>query len=91
MLHPWVHGELALGGLGSHRESVLSQLDWLPEAPLVADHEVMRLIGARRLSGRGIGWVDVQLLASALVAGAGLWTFDIRLATVAAELDVELL
>ncbi len=38
--------------------------------------------------GRGIGWVDVQLLASALLAGIRVWTLDRRLAAVAAELGV---
>ena len=42
----------------------------------------------RALVGRGIGWVDVQLLASALLAGVPLWTLDRRLAAVAAELAV---
>jgi predicted nucleic acid-binding protein len=44
--------------------------------------------GARCLSGRGIGWVDVHLLASALVGRLRLWTADPRLAIVAGELGV---
>ena len=39
--------------------------------------------------GRGLGYIDVHLLASALLAPpARLWTLDRRLARVAAELGV---
>ncbi len=88
LLHPWVLGELALGGLGPRREAVIADLKRLPTAPLVADEEVLELILVRRLSGRGIGWVDVHLLAAALLAGCGLWTFDGRLGGVALEFGV---
>lgn len=38
--------------------------------------------------GRGVGWIDVHLLASALVARAQLWSLDRRLASIARELDI---
>jgi predicted nucleic acid-binding protein len=39
--------------------------------------------------GRGIGYIDVHLLASAALAGTThLWTRDKRLAAVAADLDL---
>ncbi len=79
LLHPWVLGELALGGLGSRRSAVLADLGRLPAAPEVPHPEVIDLIVNRRLAGLGIGWVDAHLLASALVAGSGLWTLDTRL------------
>ena len=82
-MHPWVVGELALGGLGNRRDEVLADLARLPRMAPVSDEEVLELIHARALSGRGIGWVDAQLLAAALVAGHELWTFDRRLAAVA--------
>jgi len=45
-------------------------------------------IERRSLMGRGIGLVDVHLLASAsLAAPARLWTRDRRLATVVTTLD----
>lgn len=88
LLHPWVLGELVLGGLGPRRKSVIADLKRLPAAPLVPDEEVLELILARELSGRGIGWVDVHLLAAALVAECGLWTFDGALGAVAQDLGV---
>ena len=88
LLHPWVLGELVLGGLGPRRQAVIADLKRLPASPLVPDEEVLELILTRQLSGRGIGWVDVHLLASALVAGCGLWTFDGRLGALARDLGM---
>jgi predicted nucleic acid-binding protein len=67
---------------------VIADLKRLPASPRVPDEEVLELILTRQLSGKGIGWVDVHLLASALVAGCGLWTFDGRLGAVARDLGV---
>jgi hypothetical protein len=86
LLHPWVLGELVLGGLGASRQAVIADLRRLPPAPEVSDPEVLVLVQERGLSGRGIGWVDVHLVASACVAGSGLWTLDTRLAAVARDL-----
>jgi hypothetical protein len=87
LLHPWVLGELVLGGLGRQR-SHLADLEILPSAPTVEDREVVELILERKLSGRGIGWVDAHLLASALVARSPLWTLDRRLAEAARGLGI---
>jgi predicted nucleic acid-binding protein len=65
--------------------------DFLPPAPRATDAEALQFIDKRELMGRGIGYVDVHLLASAaLSAGSRLWTRDRRLAEVAAELNVAL-
>lgn len=88
LLHPWVLGELALGGLERARHSAIDDLARLPAAPAVADEEVLDLISSRRLWGRGIGWVDVHLLASAMVARCPVWTLDGRLAGAAHDLGI---
>ena len=88
LLHPWVLGELLLGGLGPRRERVIEDLRRLPEAPRVSDQDVLELVLARGLAGKGVGWVDSQLLASALVADCAIWTFDGNLAKVADELGI---
>ena len=75
LLHPFVAGELACGNL-SHREDILADLARLPGAPLATIDEVLALIETHRLFGRGLGWIDVNLLASALLAGSALWTLD---------------
>lgn len=85
--HPFVIGELSLGGL-KRRDEILQLLASLASAEVVAHDEAMRLIDRRRLSGRGIGWVDAHLLASAVLEKVHLWTLDRRLALVARELGV---
>jgi predicted nucleic acid-binding protein len=58
----------------------------LPKA-IVADHdEVLEFLNQRRLYGKGIGWIDLHLLASAQVSDVSLWTADERLNKVAGEL-----
>jgi predicted nucleic acid-binding protein len=86
--HPFVRGELACGNLANRRE-VLDLLGRLPAAPVATDGEALAFIESRQLMARGIGYVDVHLLAAAVLAdGARLWTRDRRLAGVAVELDV---
>ena len=87
--HPFIRGELACGHLGN-RQEILSLMEALPESPLADHEEVMTLVESRRLMGRGLGWVDVHLLASAMLAGIPLWTRDRRLAGVAEEMGLGL-
>jgi predicted nucleic acid-binding protein len=88
LIHPWVVGELALGHLGRRRNAIIEDLQRLPQAPIITDREVLQMVRARRLAGSGIGWVDAQLLASALVAGVQLWTNDRRLGNIASKLGL---
>lgn len=88
LMHPFVLGELACGTL-KNRDEVLDLLGNLPAAPTATDPEVLGLIERRALMGRGIGYIDVHLLASAALADVGrLWTRDRRLAAVATELEL---
>lgn len=85
-MHPYVLGELAYGNLKNRRE-VLRLLGDLPSAPTATDPEVLDFIERRALMGRGIGYIDVHLLAStALESVARLWTRDRHVDEVAAEL-----
>lgn len=77
-VHPFVAGEIACGSLRSRHE-VLDPLDALPRAPQATDVEVRTLLERRALFGRGIGWIDAHLIASALLANVPLWTLDRRL------------
>jgi predicted nucleic acid-binding protein len=88
MMHPFVLGELACGNL-ENRSEVLKLMGDLPAAPTATDPEALGLIERRALMGRGIGYIDVHLLAStALADDARMWTRDRRLAAAAAELEL---
>lgn len=85
LCHPFVIGELACGNL-ENRRTILALLGKLPPATVAGHDEVLALIDVRRLSGRGIGWVDAHLLASTALTHCELWTRDKRLGAVAQEL-----
>jgi len=87
LMHPFVSGELACGNL-KNRATVLSDLAALPMAGIASNAEVFRLLDSRRLWGRGLGWIDLHLLASALIAKCAFWTLDQRLARAAKELGL---
>jgi predicted nucleic acid-binding protein len=87
LMHPFVLGELACGNL-KNRAEILASLHALPSAKPASTAEALRLIEGRQLSGRGLGWVDVHLLASALLSACDFWTLDKRLADAAAELGL---
>ena len=80
--HELVYGELLIGDRGG-RTKLLTAYAELTWAGAVAHAEVVSLVRARKLNGRGIGWIDAQLLASALIARASLWTADDALARLA--------
>ena len=87
-MHPFVLGELACGNLKNRRE-VLRLLEDLPAVPTATEPEALEFIERRALMGRGIGYIDVHVLASTVLAdGARLWTRDRRLAAAAEELEL---
>jgi hypothetical protein len=86
--HPFVTGELALGGL-RQRDIVLNALRELPQVTVASDEEVLHFIDRQALFGLGIGYVDAHLLAAVrLTAGARFWTRDRRLQAVATQLGL---
>lgn len=85
--HPFVIGELACGSL-QNRAEILSLLAALPAATVASHDEVLHLVSDRRLPGKGLGWIDVHLLASALLSKSLLWTRDKTLEAVAGTIKV---
>jgi predicted nucleic acid-binding protein len=85
--HPFIIGELACGSL-RRRSEVLTLLQRLPQVPVLGDDEALTFIERRRLMGRGIGWIDAHLLASAALSNTPIWSRDRRLAEVARELHL---
>jgi hypothetical protein len=85
LLHPFVLGELTLGGLSVRAAGDLRRLTAFP----VIDHdEVMAFVAERRLARRGVGWLDANILASVLAGRALLWSFDRALDSAATDLGV---
>jgi predicted nucleic acid-binding protein len=88
LAHPFVIGEISLGSL-RRRELVLDALSDLPQATVATHAEVLHFIERHALFGRGVGYLDVHLLAAVrLTAGAALWTRDRRLNDLAAHLGL---
>lgn len=88
LIHPFVIGELSLGSF-HQRELVLQMLSRLPAASVATNAEALHFIDLNALFGRGVGYVDVHLLAATrLTAGSRLWTLDKRLNDVAVELRI---
>jgi len=85
--HPYVIGELACGWL-QRRSEVLALLQRLPHVPEASHGEVVVFVERHRLMGRGMGWIDAHLLASAALAGTPLWSRDRRLSETARMLGL---
>jgi len=58
----------------------------LPMAIHAEHDEVMELIETHSLMGKGLGYIDMHLLASALLTDAPLWTLDRKLDRTASKL-----
>ena len=85
--HELVYGELLIGDPGG-RAKLLADYEQMHQARMVPHGEVVAFVRHRGLYGRGVGWIDIHLLASALVGRLQLWTVDPRFAAVAKELGV---
>jgi predicted nucleic acid-binding protein len=72
VIHPIVIGELATGNLRD-RPGILSDLQALPHVQEVTFTESLNFLEIHQLYARGLGWSDIQLLASALLNGVSLW------------------
>jgi predicted nucleic acid-binding protein len=85
--HPFIIGELACGNI-KNRSEILDLLQDLPKVPTIDLAEYLYFIEQNHLSGIGIGFVDVHLLASAQLSGVPLWTNDKRLKQTALKLKI---
>jgi predicted nucleic acid-binding protein len=85
--HPAIIGELACGSL-KNRERFLTSLQHLSRLPQAEFKDVLDLIESQQLWGKGLGWMDAQLLAAALQSGVTIWTKDraLHLAAVRSQL-----
>jgi predicted nucleic acid-binding protein len=85
--HPFIIGELACGGI-KNRKTFLSLLSALPTSPVITQEEYLHFVESHRLMGKGIGFVDTHLLASARLSRISLWTADKNLNKIARDLKL---
>lgn len=85
--HPFVVGELACGNL-RNRTEILSLLKSLPMSIEAEHEEVLQFIDSNKLMGKGLGYMDIHLMASAVLTGIPIWTLDKKLDQVANVLRI---
>lgn len=86
--HPTIMGELSMGTL-ANRQQTLIDLSRLTRPPIASFAETRQMVESRKLWGRGIQWNDAKVLASAILGEIPLWTFDLRLKTIAGEMNLD--
>lgn len=88
VMHPFVVGELTCGNL-KNRQEIIALLRNLPPLQVATENQALDFIERHQLMGRGIGYIDVHLLAATALANpVQIWTQDKRLAAVAATLNL---
>ena len=87
LCHPLIVGELACGNL-KDRAVILSFLQLLPMSIEAEHDEVLSFTENNRLMGKGMGFVDVHLIVSAVLTGVPVWTLDQKLAQAADSLHI---
>ena len=85
--HPLIIGELVCGNLNNRKE-ILGLLQALPMAFEIDFEEYLYFVEEHNLFGKGIGYIDIQLLASAKLSQTSLWTLDKRLKAIAVEFGI---
>ncbi len=85
--HSLIIGELVCGNI-KNRTEIISLLQSLPMAPQIEFDEYLYFIEKHKLYGKGIGFIDIHLIASAKLAQARLWTLDKRLKSATIELEI---
>ena len=85
--HPFIIGEIACGGI-KNRYEIISLLNDLPSTDIIDHSDIMEFIETRKIMSKGIGYIDVHLLGSALVSEIPLWTYDQALKKIAIELSI---
>jgi predicted nucleic acid-binding protein len=88
IIHPFILGELACGNLHNRKE-IIALLHALPSITKAGDDELLFFIERHKLMGRGVGLVDMHLLAACHLDSCLLWTKDKRLKNIAIEMKIE--
>jgi predicted nucleic acid-binding protein len=87
VIHDYILGELACGNI-SNRAEILKFLQDLPGVGSVTINELLSFIENYSLNSKGLGFVDINLLASSKLSGYPLFTYDKKLISVAELLNL---
>jgi predicted nucleic acid-binding protein len=87
VVHDLVYGELLVGDTGGRRVLLDSLLDF-PQAKSLQHEAVVEFVQKHHLQAQGAGWIDINLLASAVASRTLLWTVDPRLQVLAQRFKV---
>jgi len=85
--HAYIIGELACGNF-KNRLEILTLLQSLPSTPTINLDEYLYFVDQNHLYGLGIGFVDINLLASAKLSNIPIWTIDKKLREATVNLKV---
>lgn len=85
--HEFVGGEIALGNL-KNRSKVMLFYNSLPRVATSSHDHVEHFLNYHKLFGKGVGWIDLHLLCSAIENDLFLWTEDKRLGKLADKFSV---
>ena len=88
LIHPMVLGELACGNL-KNRAAFLKHVSNLNTCNTARHQEIISWIDRFQVQGRGLGWVDVNLLHTCWLTGATVWSLDKGLQAIAREQSYE--
>ena len=86
-MHDFVLGELACWNL-RRRDRTIADLRLLPRIGTATTDETLSLIANRHLHDRGLGWIDVHLLAAALLTRCEIYTHDPARAKTAHDMKI---
>ena len=85
LCHPFIIGEIACGNL-NNRTVIINLLKSLPSVEVAGNNEILQFIEYKELMGKGLGYIDIHLLASAMLSDVQLWTLDKRLNNIAEKI-----
>ena len=89
-MHPFVVGEIAVGNV-KNRARTLADFAFLAHLEVADDAEVHRILESQQLWGKGLGWIDLHILAATKLAGWSLYTADAAMAAAARQIGVDCL
>ncbi len=84
LIHPFIIGELASGNIRNRKE-ILEHLQTLQNISMVDFEEILFFIDKNGLAGKGLGYIDIHLIASCLIGGVKLFTRDKRILKAATD------